>query len=67
MLFVSGLTNEEQRKVMQSHKKLLVESGIYSKEEILYHLNELPNQKFLDLEDALSPRLYKQLFKKYFE
>jgi len=66
MLFVSNLTDDEQQKVKKSHERILKNTGFYSKKEIAALLDEIENEKFLNLQDAISPRLYNKLYKKYF-
>ena len=63
MLFVSSMTIEEQIKIKKSHKRTLVNTGFYTDEEIEMYLTNLENEKFLNLEDAISPNLYKKLYK----
>lgn len=60
------MTIDEQKKIKKSHKRTLVNAGFYTNEEIEMYLADLENEKFLNLEDAISPNLYKKLYKKYF-
>lgn len=66
MLFVSSMTIKEQMEIRKSHKRILVDTGFYTKEEIEMYLADLENEKFFNLQDAISPNFYKKLYKKYF-
>ena len=64
--FISDLPPNEIRQVKKSHERMLKNAGFYSNEEIKTFLDEIENEKLLNLQDAISATLYKKLYKKYF-
>ena len=64
MLFVSDLSENDKKMVLKSHTLILQDAG-YSDKEIEHYKEMLLNEKFFNIEDAISKDLYEKLYHKY--
>lgn len=61
LIFVSQLTAEEIKMVVDNHRSRLEADGIYSPEEINEFVEQIVDEKILNLEDAIDADIYQQI------
>lgn len=61
LYWVSDLSTEMQQRIQDEHRQRLIESGIYTQEEVDIFVRDILNEKIGNLEDAVSEELYNEL------
>lgn len=61
LYWVNDLSTEMKQRIQDEHRQRLIESGIYTQEEVDIFVRDILNEKIGNLEDAISEELYNEL------
>lgn len=59
--WVSDLPTHLQTNIQDEHRQRLIESGIYTQEEIDMFVNDILNEKIGNIEESISEQLYNKI------